>query len=207
MGRTAQSCDGKVLELHERWRSTAPGKAPNATELSVPFQIVNFMLCGFHPNERKRNIGSRFAARIKAEGTQWRLSVTAPRSLPRKRCGSSRLGRGPTTSNVPLGAGGPSHPAASLHGPPTRGLTAGSTWVQRPRGTSHSLSLSNCVPAQEGVQHGVHGFSDVLDEQGVPFGNGPLDDVQVAVGTAWVTLTDRGPSDGAVLCPLTQPSE
>lgn len=49
-------------------------------------------------------------------------------------------------------------------------------------GTENSLSLFNGIPAQQRVQHGVHGFANVLDEQGVPFGNGLLDDVQVAAG-------------------------
>lgn len=73
-------------------------------------------------------------------------------------------------------------------------------------GTGNSLSLLNGVPAEQRVQHRVHGFANVLDEQGVPFGNGLLNDVQVAVGTTWGQVR-TGAQRGHRRVPQRQPLE
>lgn len=69
------------------------------------------------------------------------------------------------------------------------------------RGRNNSLSFLNCVPAQQRVQHRVHSFANVLDEQGVPFRDGLLDDVQVAMGTAQKPVHNSGPREGALPAP------
>lgn len=92
----------------------------------------------------------------------------------------------------------------SLTSPPPKRAQASPrdtlTW-DKPRGINDSLSFFNCVPAQQRVQHGVHSFTNVLNEQGVPFRDGLLDDVQVAMGTAQKQVHNCRPGEGALPAP------